>query len=322
MRIEENPKLAVVFGGSGFVGAQIVRALANRGWRVRAAVRRPDLAFALQTLGNVGQIQAVQANLRFRESVLAAAQGASVVVNAVGILAESRRQRFAAVHALGARHVGEAATAAGAQLIHVSAIGADPQSPSAYGRSKAAGEAAALAACPGATVLRPSIVFGPGDDFFNRFGAMAQWSPVLPLIAGATQFQPVYVGDVAEAAARLAEGAAGRGRVHELGGPEIATFRQCLERLMEISGRRRLLLPVPLILARAIASLTGWLPGAPLTGDQLRMLQVDNVVSPEAEAENRTLSGLGVQPTAMASVLPAYLVRFRPQGQFTARGPA
>jgi NADH dehydrogenase len=320
MRIEENPKLAVVFGGGGFLGSQIVRAFAKRGWRVLAALRRPDLAFHLQTLGNVGQIRAVQANLRFRDSVLRAAQGADCVVNAVGILAEGGRQRFAAVHELGARNVAEAAFAAGARLVHVSAIGADPDSASAYGRSKAAGEAAATAMHRGVSILRPSIVFGAGDHFFNRFGAMAQWSPALPVIGGATRFQPVFVGDVAEAAARLGGGEAEGGRVYELGGPEIATMRECLERLLEVAGRRRLLVHVPMFLARTIAGLTGWLPGAPLTADQLRMLETDNVVSADAQGEGRTLAGLGIRPTAMAAVLPSYLVRFRPQGQFTARG--
>ena len=321
MRIDEQPKLATVFGGSGFVGRHVVRALANRGWRVRVAVRRPHLAFHLQPVGNLGQIKAVQANLRYRASVERACKGANCVINLVGILKESGRQNFAAVQELGARTVAEGARSAGARLIHVSSIGADIRSPSAYARSKGRGERAALAVMPKATILRPSIIFGPQDDFFNRFGRMAQISPVLPLIGGgATRFQPVFVGDVAEAIALGAAGKIAGGRIFELGGPEIVSFRQCMEKLLEVTGRRRLLVNLPFFLAKAMARLTGWLPGAPLTYDQVLLLQTDNVVSREAIDAGRTLEAVGIAPKAMAAVLPTYLVRFRPQGQFTRKG--
>jgi NADH dehydrogenase len=315
-----SDRLAVVFGGSGFLGRYVVRALANRGWRVRVATRRPGLAFHLQPLGNVGQIGAVQANLRYPASVAAAADGADFVVNLVGILKETGRQGFPALHTMGAGYVAEAARRSAARLVHVSAIGADAQAPSEYGRTKAAGEEAVGNAVRDAVIFRPSILFGPEDDFFNRFAAMARLSPVLPLIGGGgTRFQPAFVGDVAEAIARAAEGRA-KPAIYELGGPEILTFRQCLERMMQETQHSRLFLNLPFPVARALGRLTGWLPGAPLTYDQVRSLEVDNVVAAEAVAEGRTFAGLGIQPTPLAAILPQYLQRFRPHGQFSHKG--
>ncbi|ODN70258.1 complex I NDUFA9 subunit family protein [Methylobrevis pamukkalensis] len=311
-------RLVTVFGGSGFIGRYVVRSLARRGWRVRVAVRRPDLAGHLQPLGTVGQIHAVQANLRYRASVEAAVKGADAVVNLVGILAPSGRQSFEAVQAFGARAIAEACRAAGiTHLVHVSAIGADAGSASAYARTKAAGEAAVREAVPTAVILRPSIVFGPEDGFFNKFAAMARLSPVLPLIGGGeTMFQPVYVADVGEAAAIAVEGGATPGAVYELGGPEAMSFRDCLETVCEETGRKRLLLSIPFAVAETGAKFTDWLPGAPITRDQIELLKTDNLVSAEAEAEGRTLAGLGIEPQTLAAILPTYLYRYTTRGQY------
>jgi uncharacterized protein YbjT (DUF2867 family) len=316
--ISDKARLVTVFGGSGFLGRHVVRALARRGYRVRVAVRRPDLAGHLQPLGTVGQIHAVQANLRYRWSVDRAVQGADAVINLVGILAPSGRQTFDAVQAFGARAIAEAARAAGiARLIHVSAIGADANSASAYARTKAAGEAGVFETVPDAVVFRPSIVFGPEDDFFNRFAEMARFSPVLPLIGGGeTRFQPVYVDDVAEAIARAVDGKVPGGKVYELGGPEVASFREVLEKVCTETGRKRILAPLPFGLAEIGARLTGWLPGAPLTTDQVELLKSDNVVSDAAVKDGRTLEGLGIEPHSMASILPGYLYRYRRHGQY------
>ncbi|MEZ5872776.1 MAG: complex I NDUFA9 subunit family protein [Nitratireductor sp.] len=322
MRIDEAPKLVTVFGGSGFVGRHVVRALANRGYRVRVAVRRPDLAFDLQPLGNVGQIKAVQANLRYRWSVDRAVEGADVVINLVGILKESGRQDFASVQEFGARAVAEAARAVGARLIHVSAIGADAGSASHYGATKGRAEAAVLETVRDAVIFRPSIIFGPEDNFFNRLAAMARLSPVLPVIGAETRFQPVYVGDIAEAIALATDGAVAGGKVYELGGPEVKTCRECLNTMLTIIDRNRLVVNLPWFMAKAVARLTGWLPGAPVTLDQVIMLQSDNVVSNEAIKARRTLDGIGITPRSMAAILPSYLVRFRPAGQFTRKGAA
>ncbi len=313
--------LATIFGGSGFVGRYAVQALAKRGWRVRAAVRRPDLAGHLQPMGVVGQIHAVQANVRHPDSVAAAVDGADAVVNLVGILAASGKQSFPALQHKGAETIAKAAKAAGArQLVQVSAIGADPKSKAAYARTKALGEQAVLAAFPEAVILRPSIVFGPEDEFFNRFAEMATFSPILPLIGGGgTRFQPVYVGDVADAIARACEGQAKPGTIYELGGPEIATFRGLMKKTMEWSGRPRALISLPFWAAKFQALLTKPLPSGlrPITVDQVRMLQTDNVVSQEAKDEGRTLADLGITPaTAMSAIVPDYLARFRPKGQF------
>jgi NADH dehydrogenase len=310
--------LVTVFGGSGFLGRHVVRALARSGFRVRVGVRRPDLAGDLQPLGRVGQIHAVQANLRYPASVVDAVRDAHVVVNLVGILFERGRQRFDSVQAKGAAHVAAAAAGVGAHLVHVSAIGADAESSSLYARSKAAGEAAVREAVPGATILRPSVIFGPEDDFFNKFAALARLSPVLPLIGGgATRFQPVYVGDVAAAVAAAVEGRALAATTYELGGPDVRTFRELMQYVLATTGRRRLLLPLPFALARLQAQVLQFLPKPPLTPDQVELLRADNVVSDAAAAERRTLAGLGIAPTAMAAVVPDYLWRFRRAGQFT-----
>lgn len=310
--------LVTVFGGSGFLGRYVVRALAKRGYRIRVAVRRPDLAGFLQPLGYVGQIQLTQANVRYPDSVAAAVQGADAVVNLVGILAPGGRQSFDAVHAFGARAIATAAAQAGASLVHVSAIGADAGSDIGYARSKGEGEAAVRAAVPGAVILRPSIVFGPEDEFFNRFASMARLSPFLPLIGGgATRFQPIFVADVAAAVQRAVEGQAKSGTVYELGGPEIRTFRELMELMLREIGAKRLLVDLPFGIADLQARILEKLPKALLTRDQVAMLKIDNVVSEQAITEGRTLQGLGIAPAAMASVLPSYLWRFRKAGQFT-----
>lgn len=316
--VMQTPQLVTVFGGAGFLGRHVVRALAKRGYLVRVACRRPDLAGHLQPLGGVGQIHAVQANLRVRWSVDRAVEGADKVVNLVAILFESGRQSFDAVHDFGARAVAEVARSAGAGLTHVSAIGADAHSESDYARTKALGEQAVLETVPEAVILRQSIMFGPEDSFFNRFANMARFSPALPLIGGGmTKYQPVFVGDVAEAVARSVDGRVPGGRTYELGGPQQVTFRECMELMLETIGRKRLLVPVPWWLASIQASILGWLPNPILTPDQVKLLRADNVVSEAAESEGRTLSGLGITPTALSAILPSYLWRYRPAGQFT-----
>lgn len=311
-------RLVTIYGGSGFVGRHVVRALTRLGWRVRVAVRRPDLIGHLQPLGAVGQIIPVQANLRYPASVLRAAEGAEVLINLVGVLHESGRQSFEAVHAFGARQVAQAAREVGARLIHGSAIGAAADSSSFYARSKAAGEAAALELVPGAVVMRPSIMFGPEDDFFNRFAAMARLSPALPLIGGGlTRFQPAFVGDVASAFAKAVDGLARPGTIYELGGPEVLTFKQLMEILLAEIDRKRLLVPMPAGLASFNARFLEMLPNPLLTRDQVRQLGYDNVVSAAAKAEGRTLEGLGIAPTALGAILPGYLWRYRKAGQFS-----
>ena len=313
-----DDKLVTVFGGSGFIGRHVVRALVKRGWRVRVAVRRPDLAFFLQPIGAVGQIMPVQANLRDRASVERAIAGADAVVNAVGILAEGGKQKFSTLHAEGAKLVAEAAKAAGvSSLVHISAIGADAESPARYAQTKAKGEENVLAAYPDAVIVRPSIVFGPEDGFFNRFGAMAAMSPIIPLVGADTLFQPVFVGDVAEAVARGVEGALKPGAVYELGGPEVKTFRECIEQMLDVIDRKRVIVSLPFGLARFQARFVQWLPNPPLTVDQVDMLKAPNIVSKAALSDGRTLAGLGIEPRTMAAILPTYLERFRPQGQFT-----
>lgn len=310
--------LVTVFGGSGFVGRHVVRALLKRGWRVRAAVRRPELAGYLQPLGMVGWVQPIQANLRYRWSVDRAVEGADAVVNLVAILSPSGRQSFEAVNVFGPRAVAEAARGAGLdRVVHVSALGADPNSPSAYGRSKAAGEAAVFETLPDSVVMRPSIIFGPEDHFFNRFAGMARMSPALPLVGGGkTKFQPIFVGDVAKAVADAVDGHARPGTVYELGGPEVHDFRQCMEIMLAVIGRKRLLLPLPWGVASLMGSVLQYLPGKMLTPDQVRQLRVDNVVSEAAIAEKRTIRAFGVNPTTLESVLPSYLNRFRAQGEY------
>jgi NADH dehydrogenase len=317
--ITSMPRLVTVFGGSGFVGRHIVRALARRGYLVRVACRRPDLAGHLQPLGNVGQIQPVQANLRYRWSVDRAMEGANHAVNCVGILFEGGRQNFASVQDFGARAVAEAARAVGAGVTHVSAIGADADSPAAYARTKARGEAGVRETLPDAVILRPSIIFGPEDGFFNRFAGMARFAPALPLIGGGhTRFQPVYVADVAEAVARAVDGTLTPGTTYELGGPEVLTFRECMEKMLTVIERKRMLVEVPWSIARLKASFLGLLPNPLLTTDQVKLLEVDNVVSDEAIREGRTLQGMGISPQSLEAILPTYLWRYRKTGQFVA----
>lgn len=315
-------KTVVLFGGSGFLGRYVARSLCRRGHRVRVACRRPDLAYHLQITGNMGQILPIQANLRYRWSVDRAVENADHVVNLVGILAESGRQSFDAVQNSGARAVAEAARGVGAGMTQISAIGSDPQSTSRYGRSKAAGEAAVFETIPEATILRPSIVFGAEDQFFNRFAEMARFSPFLPLIGGGkTRYQPVFVGDVAEAIADTVEGKVPNGRIYELGGPEILTFRQMMEEMLRVVGRKRSFVTIPFGAASTMAGLMRFLPGAPITEDQVELLKSDNVVSEEAKAEGRTLEAFDRMPRTLDAILPTYLVRFRPQGQFTQPQP-
>ena len=307
-------QLATVFGGSGFIGRYIVQRLARRGWMVRVAIRRPDEALFLKPMGDVGQITPVAANIRHERSVSAAVEGADAVINLVGILDEGGLQRFDDVHAEGPRRLARAAKVAGAhRFLHVSALGADPQSPAAYGRSKAAGETQVLDQFPAATIFRPSIVFGPEDDFFNRFAKMAQLLPALPLIGGGrTRFQPVYVGDVADAAMAALENPDAAGRTYELAGPKAYSFKELMEILLAQIGRRRLLLPIPMPLARLQATLLGLLPHPLLTLDQLRLLERDNVPSGQFAG----LKELGIDPEGLEAILPGYLDRFRPGGRF------
>jgi NADH dehydrogenase len=310
--------LITVYGGSGFLGRHVVRALAKRHYRIRVAVRRPELANFLQPLGRVGQIHAVQANLRNAASVEAAARDAHVVVNLVGILAEGGKQRFDRVHAYGAEQVALAANAHGARMVHVSALGADENSPAHYARSKAAAEKLVLAAQPQAIIMRPSIMFGPEDDFFNRFATLARISPVLPLIGGGeTKFQPVFAGDVATAIADAVDGTLKDGMTYELGGPEVHTFKRLMQFMLATIERKRLLVPLPFFAANIKAMFLQFAP-APmtLTPDQVEMLKVDNIVSDAAKAEGRTLQAIGIEGETVEAIVPSYLWRFRRAGQF------
>jgi len=309
--------LVTVFGGSGFLGRHVVRALAHRGYRIRVAVRRPELTGHLRPMGKVGQIHAVQANLRFADSVAAALRDADAAVNLVGILFERGNQRFDAVQVAGAEAVAAAAKAAEIPLVHVSAIGADAASPSHYARSKAEGERCVLAAQPQAVIMRPSIVFGPEDDFFNRFAALARFLPALPLPGGGhTRFQPVFAGDVGEAIARAVDGAAKPGTIYELGGPDVRTFREIMEFILATIRRRRLLVPVPFGAMKAQALVAQFLPKPPITPDQVELLKHDTIVSEDARRQGRTLEGLGIVPETIANIVPTYLWRFRKTGQF------
>ncbi len=312
-------KLVTVVGGSGFIGRHVVRALALAGCRIRVGVRRPDLAGHLQPLGAVGQIVAVQANVRYPDSLGAACEGADAVVNLVAVLTSSGAQTFEALHVFGASAVARAAREAGAtRLIHMSAIGADKRSKSDYARTKAEGEERVRAEFGDASIVRPSVVFGPEDDFFNRFAALARFSPVLPLIGGGhTRFQPVFAGDVAAAVCRLVEASAPSGRIWELGGPEVVTLREIMQTTVEIMGRKRFLVPVPWSIAVMQAAILQLLPKPLLTMDQVELLRHDNVVSAAAEAEGRTLKGLGITATSIASIVPSYLYRYRKAGQYT-----
>jgi uncharacterized protein YbjT (DUF2867 family) len=313
-----------VFGGSGFVGRHVVRALARAGKRVRVAMRRPHLGHELRVMGDVGQVQLAQANVRDAASVARALEGASGAVNLVGLLYEKGRQTFEDVQAAGARTVAEEAARAGiARLVHVSAIGADPQSKSAYGRTKGQAEAAVRAAVATATILRPSIVFGQEDGFFNRFAEMAKMSPVLPLIGGGkTLFQPVFVGNVADAALAALDRPDAQGKTYELGGPSTYSFKALLQYILKEIERPRLLLDLPFPVAQTMGAATDAIfrlnpfGGPPLTGDQVEMLKQDNIVAPGALG----LADLGVTSLeTVEAICPAYLYRYKPYGQFQTR---
>ena len=313
-------KLVTIFGGSGFVGRYIARRLAKDGWRIRVAVRNPEQAGFVRPFGVVGQVEPVFCNIRDDASVAAVTQGADAVINCVGVLAESGRNTFEAVQADGAGRIARIAAEMGvAQMVHISAIGANAASDSEYARTKAAGETAVLTYMPNAVILRPSIVFGPEDEFFNRFAGMSRLGPVLPVIGADTKFQPVYVDDVAAAAvAGLTPGVSG---VYELGGPDVHTFRELMQLMLDVVRRRKLVMNTPFGIARIMATGFGiaqavslGLVKAPVTKDQVANLAHDNVVSPDA----RTLADLGITPAAMEAILPDYLWRFRPSGQYSA----
>ncbi|MDB5450852.1 MAG: NADH-ubiquinone oxidoreductase 39 kDa subunit precursor [Phenylobacterium sp.] len=309
--------LVTVFGGSGFIGTQTVRQLAKAGWRIRVAIRNPNLGYAMRLHGDVGQIDVVQANVRNEASVRRALEGATAAVNLVGVLYEAGRQGFQAVHVMGAKTVAEAVRAEGVpRLVHMSALGADPASPSKYARTKAEGELAARAAVPGAVVVRPSIVFGSEDHFFNRFAALAAVSPALPLIGGGrTRFQPVFVADVGKAIARLTAEPAAVGQTYELGGPAVFSFRELMEMMLKETGRRRLLAPVPFPVAHLLGiagDLVAGIVAPPITADQVELLKTDNVVSGAYPG----LADLGITPTTLEAVLPTYLYRYRRGGQY------
>lgn len=319
-------RLAVVFGGSGFIGRNVVRELARRGWRIRAAVRRPHHALFLRPMGAVGQVQLFQANVRHHPSVERAVKGADAVINLVGILHQEGAQSFARVQAEGAAAIAEAAAKEGVKtFVHVSAIGADEVSSSLYAKTKGAAERAVREAVPSATIMRPSVVFGSEDQFFNKFATLLSMAPAflpLPLLfgGGATKFQPVYVDDVADAICAAIERPEAAGRVYELGGPQVYTFRQLLEFVLAEMGRRRILAPVPFALAPVIG-LAGEFVGAlpffapPITRDQIKLLKRDNIVSDGAPG----LADLGLSPKTVEAIVPAYLARFRKYGQFAER---
>ena len=309
--------LVTVFGGSGFLGRHVVRALANRGYRIRVAVRRPGLAGYLQPMGRVGQIHAVQSNLRYPDSVTSALRDADVAINLVGLLFARGRQRFDAIMSEGAETVAKAASAVGAPLIHVSAIGADPASPSQYARTKGEGEQRVHSVASTALIVRPSIVFGPEDDFFNRFAAMSRLVPALPLPGGGhTRMQPVFAGDVAEGIAKAVDGDLKPGTTYEFGGPDVYAFKELMEFVLATVGRRRLLLPIPFGVMKFQAAFLQFLPKPPITPDQVELLRRDNVVSEEAKHDGRTLEGIGITPDSVEAIVPSYLWRFRKSGQF------
>lgn len=315
-------KLVTILGGSGFVGRYIARRMAQAGWRVRVATRRPNERLYVRTYGAVGQVEPVLCNIRDEGSLRAAIRGADAVVNCVGILAEKKRNTFAAVQAEGAGLAARLAAEAGvARFVQISAIGADPQAESAYGRTKAAGEAAVTATFPGAVILRPSIIFGPEDRFFNRFAAMARLTPVLPLFGAATRFQPVHVDDVAQAAVLAAPTEVPAG-VYELGGPDVASFRELMTLMLGVIRRKRGVVGLPRFVGRIVAGgfdlletlSVGLIANPVLTRDQLKGLGRDNVAAPGAKG----FAELGIAPASMELVLPTYLWPYRPAGQFAA----
>ena len=313
----DHPEMVTIFGGSGFVGTQVVQLLARAGYRVRVAVRRPDLAGHLRPLGGVGQVVPMQANLRNADSVMAAVRGAAVVINLAAVGVEKGKQRFRGINVMGARRVAEAAKAAGVHtLVHMSVIGADENSPSLFARSRALGEAEVKAAFPDAIVVRPSVIFGTGDTFFNKLGLIGRMLPVMPLFGGKTKFQPVYVGDVAEAIAQAAMGKLKAGKTYELGGPDVLTNRELVERVLRDTNRSNPILPLPGFVGQILAFPMGILPKPLVTGEQITLMQIDNVVSAEAAKDERTLPGIGIVPRPLDAVLPSYIWRFSPNGQF------
>lgn len=314
-----SPKLVTVFGGSGFVGTHLAQVLARAGYRVRIAVRRPDLAGDAKMLGGVGQIVPIQANIRNEASVQRAVAGADIVINLVGLGYESGPQTFAGVNTEGAATIARAAKAAGVSaLVHLSALGVDTAAEvSEYAASKLVGEQAVLEAYPQAVILRPSLMFGHGDVFFNKMGALARALPVMPVISGASRFQPVHVGDVADAIVAAAEGKVKTGRIYELGGPDVETQKELLARVLRETGRKRPLVAMPSGLAKLFALPFDILPVAPLfTSDQIDLLGVDNVVSEAAIKDKRTFAAFAIEPTSMDVVLPQYMWRFSKHGQF------
>lgn len=313
--VAKTDRLVTLFGGGGFLGRYAVQALHRSGARVRIVQRDPRSAWFLKPLGALGQTQFVAADVTDADRVRRAAEGSDAVVNLVGVL----KGDFQGLHVEGARNIAEAAAAAGASaLVHVSAIGADPESESEYGRSKGEGEAAVRAVFPEATILRPSILFGHEDNFINRFARMARIAPFLPVIAPKTRFQPVYVADAGRAVAAAAlDPAAHSGRTYELGGPQILTMRELMSWVCETTGRGRTLVDVPDPAARLIARLTGWAPGAPITWDQWQMLQRDNVVSPGAKG----LEAFGLSRTPLVAVAEGWLASYRRHGRFAAKSP-
>ncbi len=313
----DHPQLITIFGGSGFVGTQVVQLLARAGYRIRVAVRRPDLAGHLRPLGAVGQVVPMQANLRNKDSVAAAVRGADVVINLAAIGLEKGKQRFRAINVTGARNVAEAAKAAGVtRLVQMSILGAADESASLFARSRAMGEAEVLKAFPTAIIFRPSLIFGVGDGFFTKLGELVRGLPVFPLFGGTTNFQPVSVADVAEAVAAAATGAGKTGKIYELGGPEVLTYRQLVDKVLTETKRSNPILPLPLWVGALLAIPMSILPKPPVTADQVKLLGVDNVVSAQAIAEKRTIAAFGIVPRPLDAVLPTYMWRFAPNGQF------
>lgn len=315
--------IVTVFGGSGFIGRYVAKKLAKQGWRVRCAVRRPNEALFLRPYGDVGQVEPIQANIRDEASTLRAIRGADAVINLVAILFPTGKQSFDAVQHQGAERIARLCAAEGVDtLVHISAIGADAESDIPYVRTKGLAEQAVREHVPGATILRPSLVFGPEDQFFNRFAGMARMSPVMPLIGGDSKFQPVYVADVAEAAVRALTDSTAKGQTYELGGPEVVSMREVYEMIFEETRRKRLTISVPWWAAKMQAwflELPNRILGVPplLTRDQVEMLKSDNVVAEGAKG----LRELGVTPTTMDSILPTYLYRYRPYGQYARMKP-
>ena len=312
-----DKQLVTIIGGSGFVGTQLVQLLARKGFRIRVGVRRPDLAGHVRPLGSVGQIQPVQVNVRNFDSVARAVEGADIVINLAGIVYESGRQRFGAVHATGAANVARAAAEAGAdRLVHMSALGADANSKCRFFASKAQGDEQVLNIFPKAVIMRPSMVFGSDDRFFNLFGALARLFPILPVIGAESRFQPIFVGDVAEALALAAQGDVRGGKTYELGGPDVENMKELMERVLRVSNRNNLLINAPLGLAKFAAWFMQVLPNPWFTVDRIEQYGEDTIVGEAAKSEKRTAEGIGVSTQSMDAVLPTYMWRFRKSGQF------